>query len=398
MLAKKISINSQKLKMEVYFMRAKRILALLAAGLFTAVSAISVGADDDFMATSNVKYSDVTKPKFSCGVFQVSDAEFEVQRGKAVLLSDDNNVIMLIPGGGPAVEEDADGNVTNPEAFNDKIQQNPELWQAIDSITVRFIMTKEGGKSQQETFDIMKQEAEDEVPENQRFKFDWMQTYIQGGKMHGWEWTDAMYVNQDYMAEFQPEAEGGPVPYGEEMEVTFDIKKYYEDAKEKGLPEGGILKIGFKAVNELADPEYELDMTNTVEPTFDKYKVEFTGMSIMGDEAIINKYAELAKTICEDAGHLDKYEPIEEFVKPNVPLEPLGDSDTTPDTSDDSKDDSSTDDSSKDESKDESKDDSKDESKEDGGAGAPWGLIGGIVAGIVVIGVIGFIVVKKGRK
>lgn len=379
-------------------MRAKRILALLAAGLFTAVSAISVGADDDFMATSNVKYEDVPKPKFSCGVFQVSDAEFTVQRGKkSKLLSDDNTVIMLIPGGGPAVQEDADGNVTNPEAFNEKIQQNPELWQAIDSITVRFILTKEGGKTQQETFDIMKQEAEDEVPENQRFTFDWMQTYIQGGKMHNWEWTDAMYVNQDYMDEFQPEAEGGPVPYGEEMEVTFDIKKYYADAAEKGLEEGGILKIGFKATNELPETdEYILDTTNTVKPTFDNYKIEFTGMSIMGDEEIINKYADLAKTLCEDAGHLDKYEPIEEFVKPNVPLAPLADSDETPDTSDETSDeDSSTDASSNDSSKDESKD--KDDDKDDE-AGVPWGLIAGIGAGVVVIAVILVIVAKKAKK
>lgn len=376
-------------------MRARRLLALVVAGAFTALSAVSVGATtEDFKATSNVKYSDVVKPKFSCGVFQVSDAEFEVQRGKALLLSDDNNVIMLIPGGGPAVEEDADGKVTNPEVLKDKVQQNAELWQAIDSITVRFILTKEGGKTQQETFDIMKKEAEDEVPDNQRFKFDWMQTYIQGGKMHGWEWTDAMYVNQDYMEEFQPEGDGGPVPYGEEMEVTFDIKKYYADATEKGLPEGGILKIGIKATNELADPDYELDMTNTVEPTFDKYKIEFTGMSIKGDEAIINKYAEIAKTLCDDAGYLDKFEPTEPFVKPNVELAPLGNSDTDPDTS---KDDSSTTSTDSTSSADSSKAESSTESKDDG-EGMPWGLIVGIAAGVIIVAVIVVVIVKKRKN
>jgi len=359
-------------------MKAKKIISLVASGLMMASTIVPASA------TANVDIKDVPQPKYSAGIFQVYDSDFEVSRGGDKLLSDDSTTILLIPGGGPA-EDDLDS----------KLQQNKELWHAVDSITVRFIITKKTSDLTDNGIGLTTDDIINKIKDNaakeeageptEDIEFDWMQFYIQGGKRSGWLWTDAIYANQKYMDEIKPETDGGPIAYGEEIEYTFDIKAIMEDPDNaKAFENDGILKMGMKVANAEWDEEFLLNDDPDAEPKSDKYHIEFTGLSVKGDEEIINKYAQKAKDLVEAEG--GKFEPTEEFVKPNVPL--ADESDDTSSDVDTSTDDSSSNDSNSDSASDTS---SKDSDKN----GVPWGIIGGIAAGVIVIAVIVFIVVKK---
>lgn len=236
-------------------MKLKKLSALTLAGITAAAMAIPASA------TSAIAIADVPAATYSVGIYEVTSSDFTVPAGQNRLLFDDNNVIMRIPGGTP-VDDD----------YTTALQQNAELWNAVDSVTVSFIITCTDTDM-----------AAGEL-------VNWTNAYIQGGNVDGWDWKSFDYITEE-----------NPYEFGKEYTVTFDIASYQANWK------GGLLKFGIAVGNN------DIDDHN--------YHIEFTGLSVEGDQAVIDTYTAKAQELVAAATGTD-----------TAPVETDGETTTSPET------------------------------------------------------------------
>lgn len=228
-----------------------RAASAVTAGVMLFAITIPAGAADSYFTVNG-------------GIYVLTDTTFTVGAGEEYILGFDDDS-MNLPGGAPV-----DGD------FYNAIEQNGDLWYAVDSVAVTF------------TLEPASQASDASHAASHAYSPTYVQGVFQLGDSSGWAWADS--TNQPEFVTIEPDVSDG-FSVGGEYVLTYYPKTFMESSGVFKDEQGGVCLMGLKVGNYGETPL--------------EYRIRFTNLLICGETDKITEYSAVADEIALQEAKLD---------------------------------------------------------------------------------------------